>query len=153
CQYRRTGLHLDVNAPPRNGVLDAGNNLFDLYEIRLTSGVPYTFHFAKTGGIGTPHLLLFGNPGSTNAWLPRSVGLLDLTANGAYTPSKTDVYAVLVITEAQSPSNYSLDVAAPGADVASNEGPGITRLTSVSPNPGAGPVTVSFSAAGAAPLG
>jgi hypothetical protein len=153
CQWRMTGLQLAVNAPSVNGSMEQWVNAMDLYEVQLSAGQTYTFNFARTSGTADVHMLLFGNPGNTNYWAPRSARLLDITAQTTFTPSKTDVYAVVVIDENEQTGTYALRVSGATTGVESgSEVPLTTRITSLSPNPGSGPVTIQFSAAGTAPL-
>src|SRR6185503_13470519 len=88
CQWREHGLQLVVNAPAMNGSLGNNVNVMDLYEVALQAGVTYTFNFGPSGA-ANQHLLLFGNPGSTNYWAPRSARMFDVTGNTTFTPSKT----------------------------------------------------------------
>jgi len=153
CQWRPTGLQLIVNDPALNGSMAYNVDQLDLYEVQLSAGQTYSFNFLRTSGTASLHMLLFGNPGNTNYWAPRSASLLDITSATNFTPSKTDVYAVVVIDEDHQTGTYALRVSGGTTDVANGSDlPATTRITSVSPNPGSGPVTIAFSAASRAPL-
>ncbi|MFI5372587.1 MAG: T9SS type A sorting domain-containing protein [Candidatus Eisenbacteria bacterium] len=153
CQWRPQAVPLVVNAPPVGRGTDATTNILQLYEVTLLAGTNYSLRFSRSGAADT-HLLLFGNPGSSEYWSPRSGRLLDVTATTTYTPLKTDTYAIAIVNENLQAGTYLTAVSSSPTGVADAvPGPGRPRITSVSPNPGSGSVSIAFSAEASDPVG
>jgi len=151
-QWRPSGIPLIVNAPPISTTTASLSNILELFECDLAGGTTYTISFVPSAGSNL-HCLVFGNPGKGTYWAPRSGRLLDLTASSSFTPNKSDTYAIIVVNESLQSASYSIAVTGGVVAVGDPEAaPDRTRITNVSPNPGSGPVTIAYAAAGSAPV-
>src|SRR5262249_29726420 len=147
-----SGIPLIVNAPPISTTTASLSNILELFECDLAGGTTYTISFVPSAGSNL-HCLVFGNPGKGTYWAPRSGRLLHLTAASSFTPTKSDTYAIIVVNESLQSASYSIAVTGGVVAVGDPEAaPDRTRITNVSPNPGSGPVTIAYAAAGSAPV-
>ena len=118
-----------------------------VYDIQLTAGVSYTFELAHTQASDIKVLLFtsYGAPGGGYYYVvPRSARVMETGGRyGTYTAPSTEFYGVAVVNDNGVPSDYVLTVRSGVTGVGGEVSP-TTRLMSLSPNPGRGPVDIRF---------
>ena len=121
-----------------------GSDVFELWNVSLARGFPYTIEFAGAGA--NYKLLLFGNPSGAEYWPMRSQRILETTANRTvFTPTFTGAYALVVVNDNGAVGDYSVAIlsGAVGVEDAGAPEP-VTRLTGAAPNPTRGDVRIDF---------
>ena len=122
--------------------------LLDVYDIPLTAGITYTFDFSHSAGSDMKCLLFtsYNAPGGGYYYVaPRSARVMETPGRyGTYTAPSTEYYGVAIVNDNGVSGDYSLTVRTGVTGVGDPE-PAATRLMSLSPNPGRGPVEIRFS--------
>jgi hypothetical protein len=121
-----------------------GSDVFELWNVSLARGFPYTIEFAKAGA--DYKVLLFGNPSGAEFWPMRSQRILEITQNRTvFTPTFTGAYALVVVNDNGAVGDYSVAILSGAVGVADAGAPEpVTRLTGAAPNPTRGDVRIDF---------
>jgi len=123
----------------------AATDVFELWNVSLAAGFPYTIEFA-TAGTADYRVLLFGNPTGTEYWPVRSQRLLETDQRRTlFTPTFTGAFALVVVNDNGGTGDYSLAILNGTIGVDAGEAPALaTRLVGAAPNPTPGSVRVDF---------
>jgi hypothetical protein len=112
----------------------------------LTAGTTYTFQITHDAAADI-HLLLFSSFNSPGYYyvVPRSSRVMETTGWGTFTSPFSDHYGLAIVNDNGGPGGYTLKMwSVPVTTGVDDPAPAPTGLTSVSPNPGRGPVTIDF---------
>jgi FlgD Ig-like domain len=121
------------------------NQVFDVWDVYLFAGQPYTFDFTKTGA--DIRFMLFAPPATPSSYIvPRSARLFEAAGRyTVYTPTVTGWHAAVFTNENGVNGTYSAQVTTGVLTTDVGDGAQVgTGLRGVAPNPARGAVRVNF---------
>jgi hypothetical protein len=137
---------IGVNDPALNASPTAGEVL-RIYQAFLVGGRTYQIGYAQSA---TRPLLVFGNPGVTPYWAPRSTALLSTLSSTSFTPASSGYYGFVIANDAAETGSFSLRITTNSTlDAGDGPRPYVTRLGDVTPNPAPSSAMLHFSLASA----
>lgn len=137
------------------------SQVFEVWNVELTAGQPYTFHFSPAGFAGeivlmktvlgctsgcTPEILAMGGPGQ----------VFRTTGDIVHTPTESGLYGLFVLNQDGGGGQFSLGLSHTTVDaggVPPASAPVTTRLRAAAPSPTAGGATLLFDLARPARVG
>ncbi len=144
------GSDLTVGAPPVERITGA-DDVLETFDVFLTAGQIYNIHFLRYGDADTRFYMYRSFNGSM--WGFPSTSVLTGTFSGQYTAPATDWYGIVVVNNNGGSGFYELAVQPLTVAVEPEPGPALSRLQSVEPNPGTGPLRIQFELARSGAVG
>ena len=119
------------------------------WDVFLTAGQQYTIEFLHDAGIDAKVLLFQSH--NAPYWAGRSSAVLQSSTTTTFTAPATDFYGLVVVNDRGS-GGTDVRILPPNVGVSPPGGPAITALTNAGPNPGRGPLSLSFDLATPEPV-